>query len=315
MWNHAPKMWQQMEKQNIPIPALTWLDAANFYAYLYSVRYFDPAADAARGSQVFTSKNCASCHALKPSAAPGAPEPAAPPVSAWLTIADPVTWVQQMWNHAGGMGAQIEQKGGGWPQFTLQEMVDLLGYLESLPESGLTNPGMALGDADAGRELFQTKSCAQCHSFGSPEDGKTDLLAAAREQPRLSGLAVSMWNHRPVMAKAAQEKNMELPTLEESEMSNLLAYLFERGYFPVRGNAEQGKAVYEAKGCVSCHENGEAGAEPIHGTGAPFTAARLASGVWRHGPQMKAQMDYRDKQWPTLSEQEAADLIEYLHTQ
>jgi mono/diheme cytochrome c family protein len=308
-------MWRQMEEQNIPIPMLTWLDAANFYTYLYSVRYFDPPGDAARGAKVFAAKSCASCHLLKPSTEPGAPAPTAPPVSTWLTIAGPVTWMQQMWNHAAGMGAQVEQKASGWPQFTLNEMVDLLSYLENLPELGLANPGLALGDAAAGRDLFQTKSCAECHSLGSPEEGKTDLMAAAREQPRLSGLAVKMWNHRPAMAKAAQEKNVQLPDFEETEMSNLLAYLFEQGYFPVRGNAEQGQAVYEAKGCAACHENGEAGAEPIHGTGAPFTAARLSSSVWRHGPQMKAQINYREKEWPTLTEQETADLIEYLHAQ
>lgn len=314
MWNHAPKMWRKMEEQNIPLPMLTWLDAANFYAYLYSVRYFDPPGDAARGGRVFATKSCANCHALKPGSEAGA-APTGPPVSAWLTIADPVTWVQQMWNHAGEMGTQLEQKGGAWPHFTVQEMADLLSYLESLPESGLTNPGLALGDASAGRDLFETKSCVQCHSLGSPEESKIDLMAVAREQPRLSGLAVAMWNHRPAMAKAAQEKGVEMPAFEETEMSNLLAYLFEKGYFPVRGNAEQGKLVYETKGCASCHESGEGGAEPIHGTGAPFTAARLVSSVWRHGPKMKAQMNYQKKEWPVLSEQEVADLIEYLHTQ
>jgi cytochrome c551/c552 len=315
MWNHAPQMWRQMGEQNIPIPMLTWLDAANFYTYLYSRRYFDPPGDVARGAKVFATKSCVGCHLLKPSTEPGAAAPTAPPVSTWLTIAGPVTWMQQMWNHAAGMGTQVEQKAGSWPEFTLQEMSDLLSYLENLPELGLANPGLALGDAAEGRDLFQSKGCTECHSLGSPEDGKTDLLAVVREQPRLSGLAVQMWNHRPAMARAAQEKNMDLPVFEETEMSNLLAYLFEQGYFPVRGNAEQGKAVYEAKGCAECHENAVAGAEPIHGTGAPFTAARLTSSVWRHGPQMKAQINYREKEWPTLTEQEVADLIEYLHTQ
>ena len=219
-----------------------------------------------------------------------------------------------MWNHGAGMGDQIEQKGHGWPEFKLQEMVDLLAYLENLPELRLANPGLAIGDAAVGRDLFQTKGCAECHSLGVEENGKIDLLKVARQQPRLSGLAVEMWNHRPAMVKAARDKNMELPVFEEGEMSNLLAYLFQEGYFPVRGNADRGEAVYQAKGCACCHENGEAGAEPIHGTGAPFTAARLASSVWRHGPNMKAQINYREKEWPTLTAEEAADLIEYLHT-
>jgi cytochrome c2 len=296
LWNHAPKMWKQMEEQKIPVPMLTWLDAANFYAYLYSVRYFDPPGDATRGEKVFTTKSCANCHALRSGTEPGAPAPTGPAVSTWLTVAGPVTWMQQMWNHAAGMGDQVAQKGARWPEFSLQEMVDLLSYLEKLPELGLANPGLAIGDAAAGRELFQTKSCAECHTIGSPAEGKIDLLATTREQPRLSGLAVAMWNHRPVMAKAAKEKGLELPTFEETEMSNLLAYLFEQGYFPVRGNAERGQAVYEGKGCASCHEKGEADAQPIHGTGAPFTAARLASAVWRHGPTMKAQINYREKQ-------------------
>ncbi len=314
LWNHAPQMWQQMEKDGIPVPMLTWLDAANLYTYFYSVRYFDPPGNAAHGEEVFTSKSCGACHALRPSSEQGAPAPIGPPVSNWLSIADRVTWMQQMWNHAAGMGDQIEQKGHGWPEFQLQDMVDLLTYLENLPELGLTNPGMTLGDAAAGRDLFASKGCSECHSLGAEEAGKVDLLAAARQQPRLSGLAVQMWNHRPMMAKAAKEKGMELPVFEEGEMSNLLAYLFEKGYFPTRGDAERGQALYESKGCAGCHETGEAGAQAIHGTGAPFTAARLSAAVWRHGPDMKAQINYREKQWPTFTEQEAADLIEYLHT-
>ena len=312
MWNHAPKMWQQMNERHIPIPSLSWVDGANFYAYLYSVRYFDPAGDAARGEQVFTTKSCAGCHVLKANQDPAAPPPTAPPVSTWLTVADPVSWMQQMWDHSAGMADQAEQTGTSWPQFSLQEMSDLLSYLEALPELGLVNPGLALGDSFAGRYVFQDK-CSPCHSLGK-EEGKIDLMAVTREQPRLSGLAVKMWNHRPLMAKAAQEKNLKLPTFEENEMSNLLAYLFEQGYFPVRGDVERGESVYETKGCASCHAAEENSAPQIKATSAPFTAARLVFGVWRHGPEMKAQMNYQDKEWPTLNGQEVSDLIEYLNS-
>lgn len=313
LWNHGPKMWQLMDERHIPIPSLSWVDGANFYAYLYSVRYFDPPGDSGRGEKVFNTKNCGSCHALQANPDPNVPAPAAPPVSTWLTIADPVMWMQQMWNHSAGMAEKVEEAGTKWPEFSLQEMSDLLAYLENLPELGLINPGMAIGDSSAGRYLFQDQ-CSQCHSLGT-EEGKIDLMAAARAEPRLSGLAVKMWNHRPEMAKAAAEKGVELAAFEDNDMSDLLAYLFERGYFPVRGDAERGQAVYEGKGCASCHATGEAGAQQIKGTGAPFTAARLVFSVWRHGPDMKAQMNYRDQKWPTLSEQEVADLIEYLNAQ
>jgi mono/diheme cytochrome c family protein len=117
------------------------------------------------------------------------------------------------------------------------------------------------------------------------------------------------------MATAAQEKGVELARFEDNDMSDLLAYLFEKGYFPVRGDKERGQVVYETRNCASCHESPEAGVQKIRGTGAPFTAARFVFSVWRHGPDMKAQMNYRDEKWPTLSEQEVADLIEYLNGQ
>jgi mono/diheme cytochrome c family protein len=314
LWNHAPQMWEQMDAKNIPIPTLSWLDVSNLYAYMYSVRFVDPAGDAARGATVFSSRNCATCHDLKPDPDGKIDEQKGPPVSRWLSMADPIQWTQQMWNHSAVMGERIEQQGSAWPEFTLQEMTDLLAHLKSLPELGLINPGMRLGDSLVGAQLFDTKRCSECHSIGPGGESKIDLINAARSQPRLSGLAVAMWNHRPAMKKAAEEKGIQLEAFEHDEMADLLTFLFERGYFSTPGDPAGGEAVYQ-KACARCHDTGEASAPALRGVGLPFTASRLGSAVWVHGPNMKAQMDYRDQAWPRLTEKQAADLIVYLNSQ
>ena len=65
MWNHAPAMWGAMAQKGIAVPALGEREAADLYAYFYSVRYFDRPGDAARGKALFATKRCGQCHALR----------------------------------------------------------------------------------------------------------------------------------------------------------------------------------------------------------------------------------------------------------
>ncbi len=305
MWNHAPAMFEGMKKAGVLLPYLSEYDIANYYAWLYSIRYFDPAGDANAGKIVFNEQGCSGCHELKVSGSATVP---GPPVESWSTMADPVLWAQSMWNH----GAAMEAAGADqehWPSLDLQQMVDLVAFIETQPAHADQLPYMRLGDWVSGQRDFTNLSCAECHTLGQDEQGKINLLETARRQPLLSGLAVEMWNHRPAMAATAAEKGVELPVFDADQMADITSYLFREGYFQVSGDAARGKATFESKACASCHDTGEGGAPKLGGWQGEYSAIRFASAVWMHGPNMSAQMNYLGKQWPELSEQDVADLV------
>jgi cytochrome c551/c552 len=316
MWNHGPQMWKQLADGGRPLIGLNEGDIANFYAYLYSLRHFDPPGDAERGKSLFDDKGCGGCHELMGSKRQQGDPVAgsavgAPPVEAWATMADPVLWIQSMWNHGSVMSSKMASKQREWPRLELEEMADLLAFVESQPRHEGQIRFLRLGDWSNGRMLFADKGCSGCHTIGEEADGKVDLTAVAHSEPRISGLAVKLWNHRPEMeAKAGGE----LARFEGDEMSDLLAYLFREGYFELDGSVDRGRAAYEAKGCASCHDKGEVSAPALKGSERAFSSIRMATAVWMHGPAMKVQMDYLEKQWPMLDEADMADLVAFLNS-
>jgi len=307
-WNHGPRMWQAMAQLQIEVPRLTQEEVGHIYAYFYSLRYFDPPGDAARGKKVFQAKSCAHCHSLTPA------EPSkGPPVSAWPALSDPVSWVQQMWNHSGEMARQMAGEGLAWPQFSVQEMVDLKVYLEHLPGLTLQTPRFHMGEAAAGKGVLEDHGCGACHTVGEPLAGKVDLLTIARGERSITGLAVEMWNHRPLMAAAAPGQRLEVKPFEGHQMADLLAYLFEKGYFRTWGRAHRGERLFRDKGCASCHGQPGSTAPNLRTRDPELTAIDIAGGVWRHGPEMLAQMKQRGLDWPALTDEDVADLVAFFN--
>src|SRR5262249_28414467 len=100
MWNHAPAMWQAMEKQGIQRASLSPEASADRFAYFYSIRFFDKPGDAARGKQLFSAKHCSGCHGITSAMPMGAS-----PVVQWESIGHPIALARQMWNHAAKMQA------------------------------------------------------------------------------------------------------------------------------------------------------------------------------------------------------------------
>ena len=53
MWNHAPAMWVETRLRNMPRPAMDEQQAADLFAFFYSLRFFEEPGDAARGKRSF----------------------------------------------------------------------------------------------------------------------------------------------------------------------------------------------------------------------------------------------------------------------
>jgi cytochrome c2 len=295
MWNHAPAMWQAMEKQGIQRASLSPEAAADLFAFFYSVRFFDKPGDAARGKQIFAAKHCGNCHGIAKPMASGAP-----PVTSWESMGHPILLARQMWNHASRMREAQAKRRIAWQQLTTQDLSDILVYLRNLPETKNLTAGFHIEPAPGGREVFEAKGCNKCHT------GKLALEARLHNQT-LTDIAVDMWNHEPKMMQST-------PELSEMEMRRLVSYLWVQQFFRSGGNAGKGQKIFTEKRCVTCHGVAGSGAPNLKEQAGNFSAVSMISALWRHGPRMLNMMEQKHVPWPRFDGGQMADLIAFLNT-
>lgn len=84
---------------------------------------------------------------------------------------------------------------------------------------------------------------------------------------------------------------------------------------PLEGDREQGRRVFEEKGCIQCHVP----PGKLREIGPPLATLQrrqglleLAGRLWNHAPAMQQEFTERGKAWPTLSTKEVADLAAFL---
>ncbi len=295
MWNHAPDMWAAMAKQGIRKGQLSAESASDLFAYFVSARYFEKPGDAGRGKQVFASKHCADCHGIASS-----PNPAAPPVAKWESLADPILLAQQMWNHGPQMKAEFAKRKLPRPSLTAQELTDMLVYLQNLPETRHLATTFVSPATDSGSQLFDSKGCSGCHV------GRLALEDRLRNET-LTQIAADMWDHQPSM------KNPP-PLLSPDEMRQLIGFIWARQYFRGEGNAERGKKVFAEKSCAGCHENAASGAPKLAKGKDGYSDITIVSALWDHGPRMLERMKQQNVEWPRFTAQQMSDLIAYLNS-
>jgi len=293
MWNHAPRMWEAMQRSGLTRPSIDKSQAADLFAFYYSTRYFETRSDAGRGKKVFHDKGCEGCHSITGTGGPGTP------VAKWTSLTDPVALVSAMWNHAATMKSAVEGKGKGWPELTSQQLSDLMLYLGNLPETRGRSGEFQLplpGDAQA---LFDAKGCVGCH--------KTAESLQVRLRGRtLTQVAVELWNHAPKMRESAKD-------LSPTEMRQMMGFLWAGSFFRPEGNTVRGKRAFDSKNCNACHGDPSSGAPSLAGR-APGSAIEMVSVLWKHGPQMLEGMKQKNLQWPRLSTAEMTDLMAYLRS-
>jgi mono/diheme cytochrome c family protein len=83
---------------------------------------------------------------------------------------------------------------------------------------------------------------------------------------------------------------------------------------PFQGDREQGRRLFEAKGCIVCHaptgKPKEIGPS-LSALQRPQGLLELAGRLWNHAPSMQQLLAQQGKTWPTLSTKEMADLAAF----
>ena len=306
MWNQAPAMWRSIGSGDVP--KLNPQEAAAVFAFFYSRLYFDDFGASSRGQGIFNGR-CSSCHDLKTAAGSGK---AGPALETWASVKDPIALVSRMWNHSTDMLDQSIQQGKSWPKLSGQDARDLVFYLWQIPELAPVKSAFRFGDDVHGRQVFSER-CLSCHTLGGRrEPGRVDLTEKLRRATMLQ-LAASMWNHAPAMKR--KNPGTKLPVLNETDTRDLVTYLVVGRAFEESGNARFGERVYRTKNCAGCHEGGAnaSGAPAINTLRGPFTAVRMTSALWSHGPKMLEAMTSQKVKWPNFKTQEMLDLLAYLN--
>jgi cytochrome c2 len=311
LWNHGPGMWRQIRQKNDPYPQLNPQEMADIFAFLYQASSIDRSGDASAGQRVFNGKGCVRCHSVG-----GTGGQAAPELSKIAAGSNSNAWTLTMFNHAGSMVVPITSTLGQWPQFTGNEMDDLIAYVSLSAPQSATNVRETPGNAELGWGVFQRR-CMQCHSVRGQGGSVGPELGPEHDLPLTTGQFASvLWNHAPAMLRQARENGISPPVLQGNDMADLRTFLASLRYFEPTGSPLVGERVFSERGCAACHgqmaEGTKIGPGLRSGTEA-FTTISFTVALWRHGPRMIDRAQELGIPWPTLKATDLGDLVSFLN--
>jgi mono/diheme cytochrome c family protein len=170
------------------------------------------------------------------------------------------------------------------------------------------------GDPIRGRRIFAQGQCVRCHAiWGNGGDLGPDFATAGAGQS-LYQLAGTFWNHTSRMIESARERGFAWPLFTESELADMISYVYYVKLFDQPGDPSLGERWFVEKGCEGCHAvGGEGGssAPPLDAYARYIAPIALAEGLWNHGPAMQQQAVRRGRAVSFLG-REIADIQAYI---
>jgi cytochrome c551/c552 len=193
----------------------------------------------------------------------------------------------------------------------MKRITVLFGML-AVTASGATLPM----DSERGDKLFQSQGCVQCHKLkGTGGIVANDLGRVLDRAYSPADLASTMWNHAPQMWKAIRDRGLKVGDLDPQNAADLFASFYSARYFDVPGDAARGKYQFADKTCASCHGL----SSPVNEKAQPVSKwttlgdpVSVVSSMWVHSPEMRSELQRRNKQFPAMTAQELTDILVYL---
>ncbi len=176
----------------------------------------------------------------------------------------------------------------------------------------------AEGNPFRGRQLFEEKTCSSCHSvWGHGGTLGPEISVAVAGKPFYE-LVGDFWNHTPQMIDQGTRVGRPWPTLDPTEMADILSYLYYLRLFDEPGNAARGREAYARLQCASCHSLGGRGghvAVSLDRFGSYPSPTPLAQAMWNAGPRMQQVQVQRGSPIPQFSGHDMADLQAYIRAE
>ena len=175
--------------------------------------------------------------------------------------------------------------------------------------------GLFPGNPTAGQHIFVDRGCVRCHSIwgnGGTLGPDFAVVGAGRSMQQLAG---EFWNHTPRMIVTQRRQGVRWPTFTETELADVISYIYYVKLFDPPGNADLGEQWFREKRCVQCHAVGGTGGHvgPALDKYAGYIAPiMLAEGMWNHGPAMQGKQTEKGIPIPTFMGREMADIQAYI---
>lgn len=232
MWNHGWSMQKSMAERGMSWPQFGGSDMADLIAYIRTratgprrrvhLRVSDPEA----GSRVYQAKGCAACHPFRGTGGRRAPDLGARPLPRTLG-----QFAALMWNHAPEMWRSMQAQRVARPDFSNQEMADLIAFLftERYFE--------AAGDISRGRRVFTNKGCSGCHSPSADANSAPNLSRWEGNTSPIN-LAAALWNHGPLMHEAMRQQKIPWPRFRPGEIVDLMEFIGRADHSQLRAGGK-----------------------------------------------------------------------------
>jgi cytochrome c551/c552 len=312
MWNHAPRMWEQMQDQHLPYPKMENREIAQIFTYIYMSRHVALPGDPAVGHKLFEEKGCVHCHAVA-----GAGGTVGPDLARIPEAVSAMQWMSALWNHVSAMQSKMKEMGVAWPKFTGQDIDNIYAYVRENASSAtiVHDPDP---DPESGWTLFQSKGCMSCHGI-KDEGGRVGSgLGPNHDLPAtFSKLGELMVTAAPAMTEQMRNEGMQPPHLTAQDMTDIFAFLYSLRYLEPSGSAAVGQSVFSWRGCDRCHGSsaqGNSRGPALRGRGEHYTSMGLASSFWRHGAKMYDRTEGQRTERASLLESDVGDLIAFLNS-
>jgi mono/diheme cytochrome c family protein len=204
---------------------------------------------------------------------------------------------------------------------------------------GANLPIAQIGDPARGAQLWQSKRCADCHSYGGRggEDAPPlDFMRGHMSAREIADMSGQVWDHLPAMLPHFREEKIPVPTFTQGEMADLIAFLHSgKGAKPGTAPAHpgmmgmsgmggqmgvRGKGVFLSAGCGACHTFAAASTKATVGPNLDKTLMGKSSAFVRTSildPNATIAVGYHAGVMPTtyrgqLTSRQLADLVTFI---
>src|ERR1035437_3349684 len=305
MWNHSPKMLKMIDQMNAKQQKMSTEDFRKLRYFIAFLGYISKNGSVSNGKDLFVQMNCVKCHSV------GKPVAGKINLDKSGNYSSSIYLAQVMWNHAAEMHKKQKASNIKIPVFKGNEFASLAAYLESISTPRKKNKSLMYPrNPIQGEKLFNSKNCAYCHlkeKIGAPLD-KINLHKSVNE------IAGMMWNHSALMESAIWEKKISWPSFKESEMGNLIAYLYFYNTGQVNGSVEEGQKLLVSKGCNGCHYNGNPNKTITASDIKPFdNIDEFFSKLWNHIPIIEKEFYTKGKELPKLVPEDVKSMYLYFN--